>query len=456
MNRIFYFFIFIIFICTSTYASEKKLILNDLFHHVVNEDPEILQKKYIYEENIKLKKIAESGYYPTVDITSTIGKEKKEYSINTTNNKYTDISIDTKLNIYNGGFDTYNNNYSNLKIESSKYSLQETIDKNIVASAEVYINILRNYELLESSKDVVNRYYKFYKDIEKKFEVGVGTLLEMSKAKSMYDSSLLDLNKQENSYNEALIELEYYSNDNNKNIKLFLPTIDFNFDMSIEEALNIAYSMNPIIKVSEINKKIIESEYKRDSSTFKPKLDLISNFTKENQDTSTLEENYNIKLELSYNLFNGFKDTHLNSKNRKIYKQKSQILQNIKRDVRKETSQVINNYHNIKKRLKYLNRYYKSQIVSLYTSHKEFSLAKTNLTSLILVENDFVSAKKEIINSNYDFLITKFRILEAIGESSKILLDNNLQYKEEYVNEKLNKLTFKNINIKEWSKELKR
>ena len=90
------------------------------------------------------------------------------------------------------------------------------------------------------------------------------------------------------------------------------PTFNYNLPSSEEEALNFALTNHPSIQVSLENVKVATSEQQRDLKMFHPNVNLVGSYKLDDaahkEDNIDPSNEYEIGLELSFNLYNGGKD----------------------------------------------------------------------------------------------------------------------------------------------------
>ncbi|MFP4333828.1 MAG: SH3 domain-containing protein, partial [Campylobacterales bacterium] len=65
----------------------------------------------------------------------------------------------------------------------------------------------------------------------------------------------------------------------------------------------------------------------------------------------------------------------------------------------------------------------------------EFDLGSINLTTLLDAHNDLTSAQKSAVQSSYDFLLSKYMILEGVGKLVDAIILNSPSYNQMRLND---------------------
>jgi adhesin transport system outer membrane protein len=209
------------------------------------------------------------------------------------------------------------------------------------------------------------------------------------------------------------------------------PVLNVALPASLEEAAQYAIQNNPSLLVAAYNVKMAQASYKESKSSYYPKIDLeISQIMNKNLSGIEGDENrLRAMAYLKYNFFNGFSDQA------KVQKNISKIHQEIesKNDLRRQTLEGLNlswaANEKLGDQLEHLNQYKKFALKTLTLYSKEYDLGRRSLLDLLSAQGDYISAKQQIINTEYTMLFAKYRILDAMGTLVQTVLgDTNLIY----------------------------
>lgn len=409
---------------------------------VINTNPTIQERLKNYNATKEDIDIAKAGYYPKLDISIGIGRETNQkrtnYDGNTTLVDENGASVDDSTlsvsqssitltqNIFDG-FST-NNQVSQQKhaTKAAAYSYIENVNDIAYKLVDTYLQVMRNNELLQTSKANVQINEEISKKVQKLYDAGLTTLSEVNKIESSLSLAKSNYVVQENTlmdkgYNLQRIVGRYLDAD-----KMHKPLLNIALPANIEGAAQYAMNNNPSILVAEHNLKQAQYAYKDDKSVYYPTIDLEISQTMNKNLVGVIGDDNRLRAMayVRYNLFNGFADKA------KIQKSISKIHQNIetKNDIRRQILEGLNlswaANEKLGDKLEHLNEYKKFALKTLTLYSKEYDLGRRSLLDLLSAQNDFIAAKQQIINTEYSMLFAKYRILDSMGTLVQTILGN--------------------------------
>jgi len=411
--------------------------LKNVITEVLQTNPVIQEKLKNYNATKEDITSAQAGYYPSIDLNLGFGLEKtKKTNIPSGANKSDSFnvyqnSLKYTQNLFNGFNTTYQVQEQEYKTISAAYSYIETVNDRAFAMVSAYLQLMKNYELLETAQANVKIDTEIFNKVQKLYDAGLTTLSEVNKIESSLALAKSNLVVQENTILDETFKLKTILGREINPQLMEKPTLDVHLPDTKEEAALFAIKNNPSLLISDYNIKLAQATYKASKSSFYPKVDIeISQAM--NKNLSAIEGNedkFRAMAFVSYNIFNGFSDTA--AKQKSI----SQIHQQIenKNNLRRQTIEGLNlsfaANQKLAEQLQHLEDYKKYSLKTLTLYSKEYDLGRRSLLDLLSAQNDFIGSKAQIITTKYSLLLAKYRILDAMGTLvSTIMGEENHTY----------------------------
>ena len=204
--------------------------------------------------------------------------------------------------------------------------------------------------------------------------------------------------------------------------------------LTLNEAVDIALKNN--FDIQSKNYDYIESgeNVKLNNSNYLPKLDAIYGFTNTNEANVGFESDEAVaSLKLSYNLFNGFKDSA--SKESAIYLSESSkyVLNATKQDIVLNTKMAYINYLDKQNALETYNSAYKLFQEQFEDSQNRYNQGLIAKNDLLQVQVNMSSAKQNVVKAQGDLKVAIFQLSNILGgknlekENIEKLADQNSQ-----------------------------
>jgi adhesin transport system outer membrane protein len=425
--------VFSVILSSSLYA----FTLKEGFLKTLNNDPEVQVK----ENDLKKIKydidIANGLMYPTLDLRGSVNNSR------TSTNSYTpkngdltstdEYSLNLNQPLYDGFEASYEKQLQNNRYESAQYYLKEAQNALALTYTQNYINVLKTKDMLSLSSESYQMSEDIYNKTVRKVERGFGTKLEFERAKGNLEESSVNLAVDRLSFHDAVQSLYNHVQEKFDSTELVKPTFTYNLPHSEEEALSFALANHPSMLVSLKNVEVAMAEQKRDLKSFHPDVNLVGSYklndAAHKEKGVDVSNEYQVGIEIAYNLYNGGKDDASNKKSLQTIKEKKILIQKSNQEISNKLALAWNSYTLNAEKLARLQAFVKTRRLVLDTTFEEFDLGTKDLGSVIDAHLDYISTKRSMISTTYDLLLAHFRVLEAIG----ILSDEILKDKREEI-----------------------
>ena len=389
----------------------------------LNTNPVILEKLKKFNSIKEDINIAKADYYPKLDLSLGIGVEitKKSDSPTTEDRSKTFNVYQTSLKYTQNIFKGFQTKYQIIEQEnrtlSSAYSYIEKVNSISFNLVKNYIEILRNKELLDTKQENVSIDEDIFLKVQKLYDSGLTNLSEVNKIESSLALAKSNKVVQENTLLDTTYNMQknlgHYPNIDT----MSSPDINITLPSSLNEAILYAIHNNPSLLVSDYNIKLAEASYKSAQSVLYPEIDLeISQSINNNLNgVENKNDNFKAMVFLKYNLFNGFTNSANMQKEISGIHAEIQSKNSLKDQVIEELSLAWIAYKKLTEQLIHLKKYRDFSLQTLTLYSKEYDLGRRSLLDLLSSQNDFIGAKSQIIDANYDILFAKYRILNSLG-----------------------------------------
>ncbi|WP_309497090.1 TolC family outer membrane protein [Sulfurovum sp.] len=407
-------------ICLLSISNVQATSLKTVVSNVLDSNPVVMERLKNYNATREEVDIAEAGYYPTLDLQISAGK------------KYTgrisgDVAEDTydvfqnslilRQNLFDGFSTQEQVNYQKMRTLAASYSYLEKANDVTLQSIKVYLDLFKEQELLNNSKVNVDHNEKLYEKVRKAFEAGLTTRSEVSKILSSLSLAKSNMMVQKNRLATAMFNFRrvtgYLISMNDMQKVHF----DLTLPRSLEDATMYALEYNPSLLVGKYNIKGAEALYKESSSPFFPKVDfeVSGNYNDNFSEFQGKDDRVQGMFVLSYNLLNGGADEAAKRNKLSKLSQEVEVTNDLKRQVVEGMDLSWGAYELALDQMPFLNSYNQQSADTLKLYSKEYDLGERSLLDLLSAENDLKRAKDELASTKFSLLLSKYRILDAMG-----------------------------------------
>ena len=404
----------------STNPQEKKTIKFTQLKKLLkqnNENLKVIESQIEQSKNILKSKIA--AWSPRLNLKSN---EIPKYITGDTRNKLLDDSSSNQLKV---GVDAtlewdIINPKRRLEIKIAKDKLKNLKDTYQVTFKDLYLEILKVYYSIQSSKEEIKVAEKSIEiskialnEAKNRFESGLGNKLDLLEAKTQLYRNKLRYIQKVDKYDENINKLGeilslnndfFVADDNSVNI-------DSIWDTNQEESEIAALKNRLDISIRMRNLKINNNESLAVIAAKKPNLNLYNTFSissangetgVENPDFSNvIKSNTNtLGLGFNWNLFDGgnIKQNFLSLKNKNLELESELNLK--KNELKKEIKDKLNQYVMIKE--------------NIILAHQQLNSAKESLDISLKRMEAGITTQREVVNTQGDVLESETNYINAI------------------------------------------
>lgn len=393
--------------------------IKDVVEHTIETNQDIASKSLNNDAFKKYIDEQEGGYYPKVNLTSSLEKKKlDETGINAQDKdlKGGNAQLDVEQLVYDGNLTPSLVDEAKARYASNKLKNSNDIENILLESIGAYLNILKYDERSLVSQNNL-KVHEDYLGIASQTEKINGEILDKVQTKAKIHSAKSNLFDEMNSKNAA----------NSSFMKNVGMKIDKGTCRPILDESKIPANLETLEKiVLEKNYQILEqienikeqrAIISQEESNFLPtlKIKLQGVYDKDLIDENLKTNIYSGKLELKYNLFNGMIDSARTDRERLFLKEAQSRLDVVTKAVLDEVTVSYETYNTAKKQIVELKQFIEEnkQIITIYKD--QFDSGTRNFIDVLNVEGDLYNSKIALINAEYTMYASYYKILKAIS-----------------------------------------
>ncbi|ECG8591804.1 TolC family protein [Salmonella enterica subsp. salamae] len=422
------------FIMQSVHANGLPVMpLTDLVNAALKHQPSVAVSYYETEKKNSDLDTSKAALYPTLDLTSGFNNTRKESS-GTERNVENKISLSYRITDF--GVRGANIRKSEYEMDSSKTDYEKT--KNIVSQEVIttYYNISKYREMI----DGVNREKAFYKKMLETFSLLVSSGVAMQSDMRKVQVSIDALNTRSIMY-QSMLDDEMYKIENMTGLHLLPEQIqsDKNFSLfnkyifveSPDKLMDMVMKYNDDYKMLVSTRKAATEDINAAKASYFPTVDLVSSYVQNNPGGSAkksdYEDEFKTGINVSFNIFNGFRNAAQERKTVASYAQAKLQIDDFLIKTRYNIDTQLSKYSAAKETYSVAERSHTNalQLTELY--EQEFQLGQKSLLDLISSRNEAFQAYVSMVDSKYSLYMLKLQQLSLVYHLIDYLKANTIR-----------------------------
>lgn len=413
----------LLFLLLASTLNLQALTLNKVLDDVLTTNPVVLERLKNYDKTVYDLKISKAEYAPSIDFISSFGYEKTLEKHTTTPFQAEGYHIyrntlSVTQNLFNG-FGTRNRvNYEKARVMAAAYNYVEKTNDVAFNAVREYINVLKYYDLYRLEKENISLTRDILNKTKELSDSGSGAFSDVKKVDASLQLAEFNFLTHQNNLMDAEFSLGKLLGRRINHSELTLPKFEFLLPATMDEAASHAIDVNPSLLVTDYNITASKAALAQAKSKFSPTLDFEFEY---NLDKNTSAEpghsrSYSALLVFRQNLYRGNADVNTMKKSKINIMQEFETQREIKRQIIEGLQLSWSAYIMIEKQLGFLKSYEKESKASLDLYREEFEDGSRTLIDLLTAQDDYISARNKYIVASHDWLFSKYRILDSMGE----------------------------------------
>jgi len=423
-------------LCFSSYHVQA-ITVEEGIKQVLATHPVVQERLKNYRATVQDLKIANSAYFPKLDLVSSVGRARTKSRITVFNSEdynFYENSLILTQNLFSG-FSTVNqSDFQQQRILAAANNYIEKSNDVALDLVNVYIQVLLNKELLVTAKENILNNQQIFEKVEMLYENGQTTVSEVEKIQSSLALAESNFVVQENNLMDARFNLQRVLGYLPLVESMSKPSFDTELPKTLKQAANIAIQHNPSILTSNHNVNAAQLLYKERKHSYYPQIDFQLSYNL-NDNSDIYGDLYGGKVNesragiiLTWNLYSGGADRAKVQQQVSAINQEYQIRDELRRQVVESLELSWSAYTMVDKQLSLLIKYRDYSRSTLEHYEEEYDFGRRTLLDLLAAQNDVVAAKNEIITAQYNRLFAKYRIHDAMGTMLVAVLGDDETY----------------------------
>jgi len=413
------------FVASSSFVQGETL--QEAVEKMITTNPEVQSSVFNTLGRKEEVKQARSGYYPTLDFSAGYGVQEIQEPV--------DESLDPRVytlslrqNLFRGFADVNEVDRQKARVRSQAYRVHGTSDQIALRTSEVYLNVLRQEELLRLAEENLETHLRIADQIKLRSDSGVSSTSDSDQVDGRV--ALARANVVVARTNLADAESNYLAVVGNFPESLVRPEVPQDtIPATLEEAEQIAIEQHPILRTADEDLAARHKQHEVAAAPYWPDLDLeVDQNWEEDFDEPGSDDNLIVMLRLRYNLFNGLKDNARRAETAHLVSEAREIRNNTQRQVVESIRLSWMAYKAVVDRQNYLMDRVKSTEKTANSYAKQFNFGKRTLLDVLDTEAEVIDAKQDMVDAEYDGLYSQYRIINGLG---KLVTSLGVQLPEE-------------------------
>ena len=377
---------------------------------------------------------AESGYWPTIDLTAGIGYEYTDSSITrrqignqdgTAELERREIGLSLKQELFSGYHTQSEVERSRYTTSADQWRLLGIAEDLALKVSKVYIDLIKAEQLVALAEKNLAAHQEIYEQIKQRTDSGFGSSADLSQINGRLAKAYSNLIASKN--NHLDVQVTFYREIAQRPNNLVIPYPDASLLPKTEaEGLRLTLHNHPVIKSSASDIKAARAQYRSAKSNYYPKVsfELNANFNDnlDGQDGSFgipdvggSNDEVVAMLRFSYNLFSGGKnDAYAKETAYKIIEAKD-LNSNVHRQVTEGFILSWNAFEQLNLQKKYIKMHVISSKDTQSNYKEQFKVGQRSLLDLLDTENELYQARRDFLDAEFTEISAQYRILHAMG-----------------------------------------
>ncbi len=362
-------------------------------------------------------------YLPQIDLSAGIGEEwTSDQTTRLAGDDPRDLTrsdadITLTQRIFDG-FETKNEvNRQLARSRAAAFRVAERAEFIALDAIGAYLEVIRQRQLLRLSQDNVRFHAQILAKVQQRVEGGAGDISEVTQTRARLSRAQATLAQTANDLGDA--EANYARVTGQFPDELIKPMLPANIiPASIEEAVDLATTNNPTVRIREMDVQTAESDVGVAASAMYPDLNLEGRTAYRNDvgGVETYEYDSNLQLRLRWNIFRGGINRHARQEALAKEAQARNERYDAIRAAHEQTRRSWFAYTASQQRLIDLSDAVEFNIQTRDAYEQQFTVGQRTLLDVLDAENDLFTSRGQLISAEINEMRSAYRLLANTGQ----------------------------------------
>lgn len=384
-------------------------------------NPDIIASKYNVDAAAQLRRQAQGGLYPSVDLVLAGGRENSN-NVTTRATGSDDLRLTRKERslrltqlLYDGFSTTSLIDQQTALTDAALARLAGTQESVSLRAIQVYLEVLRRESVVELTKVNLAHHDNTLSKIQERFDNGIGTKVDVVQTQGRQAQSKSNVLLAQRDARNGVAEFFRVVGENPNN--LTKPAEIAGIPTTLKQAIEVAMLNNPNLVAAKSELDAAVAGHKQARSAYHPRFDLELGATRndDNDGTPGANDDETAVVRMSYNLYRGGADkARINEAQAREFAAR-ETVRSVQRSVAEDVTLVWNELDDILVRLQYLEAHVKATEEVLEVYNQQLSLGKRTLLDLLDVQNELLRANVAYLTGQYTAILARYRVLASTG-----------------------------------------
>jgi len=420
-----------------TLAKEEPLTLQECIKIALENNTSLLRAEASHKDTQLLKSVARADFMPSIGVGlgynhTRVGASSQIFVDPVTGLQrpvqegYTSRTYSSGISVsqtfYDGGYSIANYKKSRNDEKASRFNLESTRQMTIYNVEESCLALLKSQALLEVYRETIRSSEEALKKAQSMELIGAAPRSDVLKAKVKFESDKMRFIQAENEVEVARANLNYVLGfDVNRQTEVSDPSIETRWDLTYDEAVELAKDNHPELKKRNFEIESARNEIRMAKSSYLPQLTGSLNYSWYNEKLSNIgnmfDEDYNWtgRINLGISLFEGFSRPANVSRAKIGYKSLKILESETERNVLLEVKTAFLGMKAAEKQIEVANESLLSAEEDLKQSTTRYQLGAGTMLEQIDAQVAITSARANKIQADYDYRLAITRMKKSIG-----------------------------------------
>ena len=366
----------------------------------------------------EVKREAISEFLPSVTIEGYISEQENTNPGNDTNFEPMEQSITVEQKIFQGFGGVANLKKKQYGEILANFQLKKIEQDTLLAAAEAHSNFLLNQKKVNINLINIDLLERQVETDQNRLEKGEISLTDLSQSEASLAGARAELITAQNELVTSKANFEKIigkkPSENIKEIKI----IDLNLPESLATAYNISSSENPDLQIASLEYKQSKLDVIIAGSDLSPSATLSYKIAEQDDFSATIKDRtqQTVKATASWPLFAGGSNLFSLRESQELRNEKELLLEDAKKTNETNVASAWSNYQSSKSVLDSIELQVKAAEIANEGVTLEYeSGSKRTTLEVIQSRTILLNSRINLANSEKNFLISKFKLLSAVG-----------------------------------------
>ncbi|MEJ1296110.1 MAG: TolC family outer membrane protein [Candidatus Sedimenticola sp. (ex Thyasira tokunagai)] len=399
--------------------------LQDAIQHTLTTSPDILMttnERLARDEEVRQ---ARSGYYPEIDANAGIGYEwtdsptTRSSAPSNGDEELTrkEASLELRQMLFDGFATKSEVERQQARVSSASHKVWETKEKTSLRAVEVYLELLRQKNLLALAEENLLAHQRIFDQIERRSESGVARKADLEQITGRL--ALADSNVIASKNNVIEAEANYQRVIGNRpEDSLERPTVPADaIPATVEAAVAKGMENHPTLKSAQSDIDATTAQHRAAKHAFYPRFDLEVKRTWNDDLDGVMgkNEDFTAMLRMRWNLYKGHKDQARRNETAHLINEAKDIHNRAVRQAEEGIRLSWASYEATTGQLNFLQKHVDASKATRKAYGKQFDIGQRSLLDLLDTENEVFESSKAHLTADHTNLFAQYRILTGMG-----------------------------------------